>query len=83
MQQDLCRYLLPRSKLGRSFVATTAAAPPAFSSVYRHVLGCERMTVAANIGNGQRLANPFHGKSHHLGVGCSKARPRYHMSLNN
>jgi hypothetical protein len=77
MDQNLCRPLMPRPKLGGSRPTTAAASPATFRLVHLQVVGREQMAIAADIGYGHGLEDTFEGKAHHLSFGCSKARPRY------
>ena len=78
MDQNLCRRLMPGPKLGRSRPTTAAAAPATFLMVYVQIVGREQMAIAADVGYGHALGDPFKGKTHHISFGCFKARPRYH-----
>ena len=77
MDQNLCRRLVPRPKFGRSRPTAAAASPATSRSVHLQVVGREQMAVAADFRYRHGLEDTFQGKAHHLGFGCSKARPRY------
>ena len=70
----------PRPKFGRSRPPTAAAAPATFRWVHLQVVGREQMTIAADIRYGHGVEEALQGKAHHISFGCSKARPRYHMT---
>jgi len=71
---------MPRPKFGRSRPTTAATAPAAFGSVHLQVVEREQMAIAADLGYGHGLEDTFQGKAHHIGFGCSKARPRYQFA---
>jgi hypothetical protein len=52
MDQNLCRRLVPRPKLGRSHPTTAALAPATSRSVHLQVVGREQMAMTADIGYG-------------------------------
>jgi hypothetical protein len=80
MDQNLCRRLMPRPKLGRSRPTAAAAAPATPCMVHLQIVGREQMAIAADIGYGHALGNTFRKKAHDISFGCSKARPRYHFN---
>jgi hypothetical protein len=71
---------MPRPKLGRSCPATAATAPATSRLVHLQVIGREQMAITADIGYSHGLEDTFQGKAHHISFGCSKARPRYHVT---
>jgi hypothetical protein len=79
-QKNLYRRLMPRPKVGRSRPTTAAAAPTALRLVHLQVVGREQMAIAADTGYAHGLENTFRRKAQDMSFGCSKARPRYHVT---
>jgi hypothetical protein len=50
MDQNLCRRLMPRPKLGRPLPTTAAAAPATFGLVHLQTVRREQVAIAADIG---------------------------------
>jgi hypothetical protein len=79
MDQNLYLPPVSGSKFGRSLLCAAAAAPAAFDFAHPQVVGRKQMAIAANSGDVGALIHAIHRKAHHLGFGCSKARPRYQL----
>jgi hypothetical protein len=74
---DLCRWLMPSPKFGRSRPTTAAAAPATFRMVHLKVVGRQQMAIAADTGYHHGLGDTFRREGHDMTFACSKARPRY------